>query len=110
MPKPITEREKERMLRIAYEALDECNKNHERTGRDKIPLDEIAEVLGISKAEIQEAFDLLVQEHVIADDGDRDHMNYSGSLLDLIAQLLQEYVKQRENDEEEKEEVISYIE
>ena len=82
--------ERERILRIAYEALDECNKLHEISGRDKIPLDEVAENLAITKEEIQHSFDILVEEGVIGDDDDRDHMNYSGDLLDLIYQLLLE--------------------
>ncbi|MFX1295021.1 MAG: hypothetical protein ACFFD2_09250 [Promethearchaeota archaeon] len=105
-------KEKERILRIAYEALNECNKLHESTGRIKIPLDEVAENLAITKEEIQESFDQLVQEgDIISDDGDRNHMNYSGELLELIQQLLLKYLKQKnEGDiEENEEEIISYI-
>ena len=64
--------ENERKLRVAYEALDECNKLHELTGRDKIPLDEVAENLVITKEEIQDSFDFLVEEGVIGDDGDHE--------------------------------------
>ena len=108
-----TDRENERKLRVAYEALDECNKLHELTGRDKIPLDEVADNLAITKEEIQNSFDYLVQQGVIGDDGDRDHMNYdeSGELLEIIYQLLMELAKQKEEKEEEKEEVqVQYIE
>ena len=97
--------EKERILRIAYEALEECNKLHELTGRDKIPLDEVAENLAIQKEDIQESFDCLVEEGVIGDDGDRDHMNYhgSGELMDLILQLLLAFSQDSESDEDEEE-------
>ncbi len=106
-------KEKERKLRVAYEALEECNKLHTSTGRDKIPLDEVAENLGISKEEIQDSFDLLVELGEIADDGERDFMNYSGELLELVYQLLLELMKQKEEEEieeVEEEEIISYIE
>ena len=107
--------EKERKLRIAYEALEECNKLHESTGRDKIPLDEVAANLGIPKEEIQESFDELVKEGIIGDDGERDFMNYSpsnGALIDLIYQMLLELEKQRKEEEleEDEEEIIQYIE
>lgn len=112
MPQNKNNKEKERILRIAYEALDECNKVHELTGRNKIPLDDVAENLAITKEEIQNSFDYLVKEEgIISDDGDRDHMNYSGGLLELVEQLLLELIKQREGEErEEEEEVIQYIE
>ena len=97
--------ERERVLRIAYEALDECNKLHETSGRDKIPLDEVAENLAITKKEIQQSFDILVEEGVIGDDSDRDHMNYSGELLDFIYELLLELMKQKEEEEKEKDKV-----
>lgn len=106
-------RENERKLRVAYEALDECNKLHELTGRDKIPLDEVAENLVISKEEIQDGFDHLVELGIIGDDGDREHMNYSGELLDLIYQMLLELEKQKEKEEKQKEKeetLIQYIE
>jgi hypothetical protein len=105
------QKENERLLRVAYEALEECNTLYERTGRKKIPLDEVAANLAISKEEIQNSFDQLVQEGVIGDDGDREHMNYdeSGELLDLILQLLTELLKEKEESEKEKEEnLIQY--
>jgi hypothetical protein len=106
--------ERERKLRIAYEALDECNKLHDSTNRNKIPLDEVAENLGISKEEIQQGFDLLAEEGIISDDGDRNHMNYSdaGFLMEIIAQLLLELARQKEEEEEEEkeDEVVQYIE
>lgn len=112
---PNKNTEHERILRIAYEALNECNQLHDLTGRDKIPLDEVAENLAISKEEIQESFDKLVEEGVIGDDNDRDHMNYSGELLDLILQLLLEFLRtkketeQKEKEEEKEEEITPYI-
>ncbi|NVM55545.1 MAG: hypothetical protein HWN66_17695 [Candidatus Helarchaeota archaeon] len=113
MPEDKINKENERKLRVAYEALEECNKLHESTGRDKIPLDEVAENLAITKEEIQNSFDSLVEEGVIGDDGDREHMNYdeSGELLELIYQLLLALTRQREKNKQEKEEVpIHYIE
>ncbi len=107
------EREKERILRVAYEALDECNKIHESTGEIKIPLDEVSKNLGISKLEIQESFDYLVQEGVIGDDNDRENMNYneSGELSKLIYQLLlAAREKQRARKEKKEREVVQYLE
>lgn len=111
MPYNKTEKERGRLLRIAYEALDECNKLHHATGRNKIPLDEVATNLCITKEEIQESFDELVQEGVIGDDGDREHMNYdeSGALLELIYQLLLELEKEKESEEEKEETTLQYI-
>ncbi|HUY00484.1 MAG TPA: hypothetical protein VMV49_13070 [Candidatus Deferrimicrobium sp.] len=111
MPKNEDKKGKERILRIAYEALEECNTLYERTGRNKIPLDEVAGNLAISKEEIQNSFDQLVQEGVIGDDGDREHMNYdeSGALMELILQLLTKLLKEKEESKEEKEEnLIQY--
>ncbi|MHA1263902.1 MAG: hypothetical protein ACTSRS_01585 [Candidatus Helarchaeota archaeon] len=113
MRKRQAERENERKLRIAYEALDECNKIHDLTGQQKVPLDKVAENLAITKEEIQMSFDYLVQLGVIGDDGDRDHMNYDegGELLELILQLLIELSKEKEKKEIEEEEIIiQYIE
>ncbi|MHA1268380.1 MAG: hypothetical protein ACTSPY_01215 [Candidatus Helarchaeota archaeon] len=92
-----------RKLRLAKEALDVCNKFHMTTGRDKIPLDEVADHLGITKDEIQDAFDELVKSGEIGDDGDRDHMNYddSGFLTDLIDKLLLESEMDEENEDEQ---------
>ena len=107
------EKEKERILRIAYEALEECNKLYESTGRIKIPLDEVAKNLAITKGEIQYSFDQLVQLGVIGDDGDRDNMNYdeSGELLELIYQLLVSSLRQKENTKTEKDpEIIPWSE
>lgn len=113
MPQTANDKEKERILRIAYEALDECNKVHELTGRNKVPLDEVAENLAITKEEIQNSFDYLVQLGVIGDDGDRENMNYdeTGELMEFILQLLRALERQKEEREKEKEEVqVQYIE
>ena len=79
-----------RKLRIALEALKTCNQFHQKTGKNKIPLDEVADHIGLNKEEIQDAFDELVKTGEIGDDGDRDHMNYkdSGKLIDIIEKLL----------------------
>ncbi|MHA1129907.1 MAG: hypothetical protein ACTSQQ_03770, partial [Candidatus Helarchaeota archaeon] len=71
--------------------------------------------LAITKEEIQQAFDILVQLGVIGDDGDRDHMNYDESkeLMELIFQILQECIKQQKHEAsaiEEDETIISYLE
>jgi hypothetical protein len=94
-----------RKLRLAKEALEVCNKFHQQTGRNKIPLDEVADHLGITKEEIQDSFDELVRAGEIGDDGDRDHMNYedSGALIDLIERLLLEIESEEENEEKEEE-------
>ncbi|MBD3227700.1 MAG: hypothetical protein GF329_05890 [Candidatus Lokiarchaeota archaeon] len=94
-----------RKLRLAKEALQVCNKFHRITGKKKIPLDDVADHLGIEKEDIQDAFDELVKTGEIGDDGDRDHMNYddSGFLLDLIEKLLLEKQKEEEKEEKEKE-------
>ena len=110
---PENKKEKERILRIAYEALEECNKLHAITGRNKIPLDEVAENLAINKEEIQKSFDQLVDEGIIGDDGDRDHMNYDETreLLELIYQLLLTLIQRKEEVKEEEEDiVVQYIE
>ena len=85
MPDKLS-KENERLLRIAQEALEECNKLHEATGHKKIPLDEVAKNLIIDKEEIQHGFDILVEMGVIGDDGDRDHMNYDedGTLMTCV--------------------------
>ncbi|TFG05568.1 MAG: hypothetical protein EU536_01640 [Promethearchaeota archaeon] len=108
-----SDKEKDRKLRIAYEALEECNELHDTTGRERIPLDEVAENLAISKEQIQDSFDLLVELGVIGDDGDRDHLNYQegGELLELIKQLLEELErtsKQKKEKSREKEEAVIY--
>jgi hypothetical protein len=90
-------------LRIAQEALEECNQLHEATGQKKIPLDDVAKNLIASKEEIQHGFDILVEMGVIGDDGDRDHMNYDedGTLMDFIEQLLQQSAPEEKEEEAE---------
>ena len=97
-----------RKLRLAKEALEVCNKFHEITGKNKILLDDVADHLGITKEEIQEAFDELVKMGEIGDDDDRDHMNYKDSrfLMDIIETLLLKLEKEVESEEEEEEKVI----
>jgi hypothetical protein len=96
-------KENERLLRIAQEALEECNKLHEATGQKKIPLDEVAKNLIVNKEEIQHGFDILVEMGIIGDDGDREHMNYDegGTLMDLIEQLLQQSAQEEEEEDAE---------
>ncbi|MHA1231798.1 MAG: hypothetical protein ACTSRP_22100 [Candidatus Helarchaeota archaeon] len=96
-----------RKLRLAKEALEVCNKFHDITGRNKIPLDEVADHLGITKEEIQDAFDELVKTGEIGDDGDRDHMNYRDNdfLIEFIEELLAEIEPDEEEDEEDSVEI-----
>ncbi|MFX0115097.1 MAG: hypothetical protein ACFFB3_11165 [Candidatus Hodarchaeota archaeon] len=70
--------------KLAIVALELANSKHEQDGRIKIPLDEIAKELYVRKEDIQAAFDHLVEEGIIFDDGDRDHMNYSDEMDELI--------------------------
>ncbi|MFX0115430.1 MAG: hypothetical protein ACFFB3_12850 [Candidatus Hodarchaeota archaeon] len=70
--------------KLAIVALELANSKHEQDGRRKIPLEEIAEELYVRKEDIQAAFDHLVDEGIIFDDGDRDHMNYSDGMNELI--------------------------
>jgi hypothetical protein len=70
--------------KLAIVALELANSKHEQDGRMKIPLDEIARELYVRKEDIQAAFDHLVEEGIIFDDGDRDHMNYSDGMDELI--------------------------
>ncbi|MHA2273497.1 MAG: hypothetical protein ACXACI_16705 [Candidatus Hodarchaeales archaeon] len=77
--------------KLAIVALELCNSKHDQDGRVKIPLEEIAEELYVQKEDIQAAFDHLVEEGIIFDDGDRDHMNYSDGMDELI-RLLKEMV------------------
>lgn len=102
-------REHERLLRIAHEALEECNKLHNDTSRKKIPLDEVSQALIVNKEEIQHGFDLLVEMGIIGDDGDREHMNYdeNGTLMEFIEHLLEESGLQGEEEEEEDAEITS---
>lgn len=97
-------------LVLARTALERCNEIHEDTGRNKIPLEEVAEDLKTTKEAIQDAFDYLVSQGVIGDDGDRDHMNYSGGgIVELLEELITEillYQEEEEEEEEEKEEDI----
>jgi ribosome biogenesis SPOUT family RNA methylase Rps3 len=96
-------KENERLLRIAHEALEECNKLHEATGQKKIPLDEVAQNLLANKEEIQNGFDLLVKMGIIGDDGDRDHMNYdeNGTLMEFIEHLLELSAQEEEEEDVE---------
>lgn len=102
MPNKLT-KENERLLRIAQEALEECNHLHEATGQKKIPLDDVAKNLIANKEEIQHGFDILVEMGVIGDDGDREHMNYDedGALMNFIEQLLQQSASEEEEEDAE---------
>ncbi|MHA1830938.1 MAG: hypothetical protein ACTSWR_05340 [Candidatus Helarchaeota archaeon] len=91
-----------RKLRLAKDALEVCNQFHEKTGRNKIPLDEVADYLNISKEEIQDAFDELVKTGEINDDGDRDHMNYADS--DFLLEFIEKLLLEKDLDIEEKNE------
>lgn len=73
--------------KLAIVALELANSKHDQDGRMKIPIEEIAEELHVRKEDIQAAFDHLVEEGIIFDDGDRDHMNYSDEVEDLIRVL-----------------------
>ncbi|MFQ5981345.1 MAG: hypothetical protein ACE5OZ_24655 [Candidatus Heimdallarchaeota archaeon] len=73
--------------KLAVVALEICTSKHDEDGRMKIPLQEIAEELHVKKADVQAAFDHLVDEGIILDDGDRDHMNYSDGMDGLIKLL-----------------------
>jgi hypothetical protein len=101
LPNKLT-KENERLLRIAQEALEECNTLYETTGKKKIPLDDVAKNLIVNKEEIQHGFDILVEMGVIGDDGDRDHMNYDedGALMEFIEQLLRQSAPEEEEEEE----------
>jgi len=96
-------KENERLLRIAHEALEECNKLHGATGRKKIPLNEVSQNIIAQKEEIQHGFDLLVEMGIIGDDGDRDHMNYdeNGTLMEFIEHLLELTAHEEEEEEAE---------
>ena len=103
-------KEDERLLRIAHEALEECNRLHAATSRKKIPLDEVAENLGLNnKQEIQHGFDLLVEMGVVGDDDDRDHMNYdeNGTLMEFIEHLLELSAQEEEEEDTEIESAYS---
>lgn len=77
--------------KLAVVALELCTSKHEEDGRMKIPLEEIAEELHVMKDDIQAAFDHLVDEGIILDDDDRDHMNYSDG-MDVLIKLLKERI------------------
>ena len=77
--------------KLAIVAFELCNSKHELEGRKKIPLTEIAEELHVKKEDIQAAFNHLVEEGIIGDDGDYDHMNYNEDLEELISYLKNEY-------------------
>ena len=103
-------RENERLLRIAHEALEECNKLHNATSRKKIPLDEVTRNLGLNnKQEIQHGFDLLVEMGIIGDDGDRENMNYdeNGTLMEFIEHLLERSAQEEEEEDTEIESAYS---
>ncbi|MFW9930539.1 MAG: hypothetical protein ACFFD1_14210 [Candidatus Thorarchaeota archaeon] len=92
-------------LDIALEALELCENIHERTGANKIPLDDIAAETGyrLTKKQIQDGFWLLVAMGIIGDDGDEDHMNYSddnNELTELLKKIkIQELNKDAETPE-----------
>lgn len=97
--------EREQKLRVAQEALEECRKIHTMTGWEQIPLKDVADALGIAKEEVQTGFDLLVEEHIIGDDGDRDHLNFRDvdGLLVVVIQLLESEKESKEKEEDEEE-------
>ncbi|MFW9914634.1 MAG: hypothetical protein ACFFGZ_03400 [Candidatus Thorarchaeota archaeon] len=78
--------------KLAIVALELANSKHDQDGRVKIPLEEIAEELYVQKEDIQAAFDHLVEEGIIFDDGDRDHMNYSSDEVEDLIRVLKEMV------------------
>ncbi|MHA2366551.1 MAG: hypothetical protein ACXAC7_21525 [Candidatus Hodarchaeales archaeon] len=92
-------------LDIAIEALEICNAIHDRTGALKVPLKDVAEEMGrgIKVKDIQDGFWLLVDLHIIGDDGDEMNMNYSDDGGDLVKLLKAIKVEELEKESEIKE-------
>ncbi len=84
-------------VQLARAALDLCEEIHEETGEKKISLDKVAKRLGTTKEKIAEAFDYLVEQGVLSDDGDREHLNFDdvGRLLALLYELIKEMEEKR---------------
>jgi len=90
------------ILDIATDALNICNRIHERTGALKVPLQDVAEEMGnnVTKKIIQDGFWILVDFGVIGDDGDIDHMNYSEGNNELSDLLQDIKIEELEKDQE----------
>ncbi|MFX0207802.1 MAG: hypothetical protein ACFFDT_17570 [Candidatus Hodarchaeota archaeon] len=84
-------------VQLARAALDLCEEIYEETGEKHISLDKVAKRLGTTKEKIAEAFDYLVEQGILSDDGDRDHLNFDdvGYLLALLYEILKEMKENR---------------
>jgi hypothetical protein len=91
------------ILDLAIEALEICNRIHERTGAIKVPLVDVAEEMGpnTTKKMIQDGFWILVDFGIIGDDGDEDHMNYDDDGNNELSELLNQIkIEELEKDQE----------
>ncbi|MFX1513966.1 MAG: hypothetical protein ACFFCQ_15400 [Promethearchaeota archaeon] len=98
---------KMKKVQLARTALDLCEEIHEETGQKHVPLEDVAKRLGTTKENVAEAFDYLVEQGLLSDDGDRDHLNFDdvGALLALLKELIW---KMQEEEEKKKIKVPVY--